>query len=161
MGNKRSPHLRKSSLTPVFFTDRDLGKLFPELLRNAGICTEGHSDHFPDYVKDEFWLTEVGRKGWFCLTHDKRIRYRPHEKAAIMMSGLGLFVLVGDAKHQELAENFINTLNKVKKFIKKYPRPFIAKIYRPTKKPSLPSRARPGNVKLWVSHEDWLRKGHE
>lgn len=161
MGNKRSPHLRKGSLTPVFFTDRDLGKLVPKLLRKAGISVEGHSDRFPHDVKDEVWLTEVGRKGWFCLTHDKRIRYRPNEIAAVMRADVGLFILVGRATYQELADNFIKTLHKVERFVEKHKRPFIAKVSRPTKKLRLSSRERPGEVKLWLSYEQWLRRTRE
>jgi len=77
-------------LTPVFFTDPDLGKLVPELLQEAGINVEKHSDHFPDDVKDDDWLTQVGRNGWFCLTHNKRIRYRPNERDAVMHAGVSL-----------------------------------------------------------------------
>ena len=155
MGNKRSPHLRKGSLTPVFFTDRDLGKLVPNLLRRAGISVERHSDHFPHDEKDEIWLSEVGRKGWFCLTRDKGIRYKPNEKDAVMRAGVGLFILIGNAPSSELADNFINTVDKVQNFIQKHPRPFIAKIYRPTKTPTPSKKIRPGEVKLWLSHADW------
>jgi hypothetical protein len=34
-------------LTLVFFTDRDLGTLFPEILKDAGFSVERHRDHFP------------------------------------------------------------------------------------------------------------------
>ena len=120
---------------------------------------ERHCDYFPDDAKDEDWLTEVGKKGWFCLTHNKRIRYSPNEIDAVMRAGVGLFVLMGArAAHRELAENFVNTSNKVHKFIKTHPRPFIAKIYRPTKKLRLSSASRPGDVKLWLSYEDWERR---
>jgi hypothetical protein len=46
-------------LSIVLFTDRDLGKQFPDLLRSAGIHVERHTDHFQDAVPDEEWLTEV------------------------------------------------------------------------------------------------------
>lgn len=104
-------------MTPVFFTDRDLGKLVPELLQEAGINVEKHSDHFPDDVKDVDWLAQVGLKGWFCLTHNKRIRYRPNERDAVMHAGVGLFILIGSATHRELANNFFNTLHKMESFI--------------------------------------------
>ena len=141
-------------MTPVFFTDRDLGNLVPELLRDVGVNVKKHSDYFPDDAKDEDWLIQVGQKGWFCLTHDRRIRYKSNEKAAVMRAGVGLFILVGHAPHRELANNFINTLHKVESFIKKNKRPFIAKIYRPYKKPCSLSSSRPGRVVLWLSYEE-------
>ena len=145
-------------MTPIFFTDRNLGKLIPKLLRKTGINAEKHSDHFPDDARDGEWLTEVGRRNWYCLTHDRRIRYKPNEKDAVMRAGIGLFILVGNATHQELANNLVNTLHKIERFIEKHNRPFIAKIYRPSKKFRSLSTRRPGNVELWLSHEEWTKR---
>jgi len=141
-------------LTPVFFTDRDLGNLFPEQLITAGIRVERHSDHFAPDATDEDWLTRVGRHGWFCLTHDRRIRYKPNQIDAVMRGGVGLFVLIGNATHSELADNFVRTIHKVKQFIKKYKRPFIAKI-RSHRNPRSLSGNKPGDVKLWLSYNEW------
>lgn len=113
----------------VFFTDRDLGKQFPNLLSQAGLVVEKHADHFADIAKDEEWLTEIGRRGWYAITHDQRIRYKPNEKAAVMQAGVGLFVLIGTAPFVELARNFIINFTKIEQFIKEYQWPFIAKIY--------------------------------
>jgi hypothetical protein len=38
----------------VYFTDRDLGKRFPEILRASGLNPE---------TPDEVWLEEVGKRG--------------------------------------------------------------------------------------------------
>jgi hypothetical protein len=32
-------------LTLVFFTDRDLGTTFPEILKSGGLAVERHRDH--------------------------------------------------------------------------------------------------------------------
>jgi len=144
-------------LTPVFFTDRDLGKLIPELLRKAGINVEKHSDHFRHDARDEEWLTEAGRRNWFCLTHNWRIRYKPNEKDAVMRAGVGLFILAGSATHQELANNLVNTFHNIERFIENHNRPFIAKIYRPSKKLRSLSGNRPGHVELWLSYEEWVK----
>lgn len=64
-------------MSSTFFTDRDLGKMFPAILREAGILVERHADHFDQNEKDEVWLAEVGRRGWVALTHNLRIRYQP------------------------------------------------------------------------------------
>ncbi len=141
----------------VFFTDRDLGKLFPKILRDSGLIVEKHSDHFKDDTKDEDWLEKVGKKGWIVLTHDKGIRYKPNEIDAIMQSGIGLFVLVGKATHKELAENFVATIHKIYNFIEKNSPPFIAKTYRP----SIGSKQKIrkfGEVKLWLSHKDFIER---
>jgi len=94
----------------VFFTDRDLGKQFPDILKKAGVIVERHIDHFADNAKDPEWLTIVGNRGWYVLTHDRRIRYKPNEIAAVEKFSVGLFVIVGKAPFAELAQNFVFTL---------------------------------------------------
>jgi hypothetical protein len=65
-------------LTFVFFTDRDLGTRFPEILKGAGLSVERHADHFLPDCPDEDWLAEVGKRQWVALTHNLRIRYTPN-----------------------------------------------------------------------------------
>jgi hypothetical protein len=57
------------SPAPVFFTDRDLGKKFPEILRAAGPKVERHADHFRQDTLDvavryrpagATWLRQLG-----------------------------------------------------------------------------------------------------
>jgi hypothetical protein len=138
----------------VFFTDRDLGKRFPKILKDAGVKVEKHGDHFADDAKDEEWLEKIGELGWFALTHDQRIRYKPNEIAAVKKFRVGLFVLVGKAPFHELAYNFINTLPKIEKFINKNSRPFIAKIYRPDQKSIELKQRKSGSVQMWVSFKE-------
>lgn len=51
-------------MTLVFFTDRDLGSAFPEILKRAGFAVERHRDHFLPDCPDEDWLAEVGKREW-------------------------------------------------------------------------------------------------
>jgi hypothetical protein len=104
-------------LSATFFTDRDLGRAFPASLREAGIPVEEHADHFTPEVPDTEWLQMVGRRGWFVLTHDRRIRYRPNERDAVLKHEVGLFILIGAAPFSELADNFIASLGKIERFI--------------------------------------------
>lgn len=132
----------------VFFTDRDLGKQFPAILKEAGIPIERHIDHFADDAKDEEWLSEVGKRGWYAITHDRKIRYKPNEKAAVKKFGVGLFVVIGKAPFSELASNFVLTYPKITRFIRKYRQPFIAKIYRSEVGGR---KAKSGYIKMWES----------
>ena len=61
----------------VYFTDRDLGKRFPDILQDAGLTVERHADHFVHNAPDEEWLAKVSARGWIALTHNQRIRCRP------------------------------------------------------------------------------------
>lgn len=135
----------------IFFTDRNLGKQFPQLLKSSGIDVERHSDHFADDATDELWLEEIGKKGWFAITHDQRIRYRLNEKLAVRNYTVGLFIVIGKVPFKELALNFINTHAKTLKFIQNNQRPFIAKIYRPSPEELKQNSQKPGRVTLWES----------
>ena len=134
----------------TFFTDRNLGKQFPNILKENGIAVERHFDHFADNATDEEWLSEIGKRGWYVLTHDQRIRYKPNEKEAVRIHGIGMFVLIGKVPFPELAGNFVATYPRILRFIKKHPPPFIAKIYRSTKKSA---KKQAGIVQMWESFE--------
>jgi PIN like domain len=132
----------------VFFTDRDLGKQFPAILKEAGIHVERHIDHFADNAKDEEWLSEIGKRGWYAITHDRRIRSKPNERAAVRKFRVGLFIVVGKAPFPELANNYVLTYTKISRFIKRYQRPFIAKIYRSEVSGK---KEKAGYIKMWES----------
>lgn len=133
----------------VFFTDRDLGKQFPEILRAAGCRVERHADHFAPAASDEAWLAHVGRKGWCAVTHDARIRYKPNELAAVVRHRVRLLVVVGKAPLPQLATNFAMTLPRIHAFLNEHEPPFIAKMYRPTPSALDANPSAPGAVELW------------
>jgi len=142
----------------IFFSDRDLGsKIFPTILRLSGIQLEIHDDHFGPETWDEEWITEAGQRGWYCVSRNKDIRYKKNEIKAVMSAGVGLFILVGPtATHEELAKNFVRTIAGIQRFTERHERPFIAKIYRPTKQQSERApKIRGGRVELWTDYEQW------
>ena len=141
-------------MTQVFFTDRDLGKQFPAILRTAGILVEAHSDHFAHDTPDDEWLPEVGRRGWVVLTHDQRIRYKSNERDAVMSNGVAMFVLIGTIPHPSLAHGFVATHSRVAAFLTRHSPPFIARIYQGPPA-SAPGEFKSGRVELWLGKHDW------
>ncbi len=135
-------------MSRVFFTDRDLGKRFPEILRSAGLSVERHADHFPADCPDETWLAHVGQKGWIAVTHDSRIRYKPNELAAVVRHKLALLVVIGRAPYPLLAESFVATSGRVIAFLDRHEPPFIAKVYRPAAGEVALNAAAPGSIVL-------------
>ena len=130
-------------MTRRYFTDRDLGKQFGEILKAGGLTVERHSDHFAPDTPDEVWLAEVGRRGWIALTHDRNIRYKPNELDAVIRHRVGLLVIIRKAPFPELARAFVATLPSIEYFLDNHAPPFIAKVYRPA-----PSEAA-GHVEMW------------
>jgi PIN like domain len=139
-------------LSTVYFTDRDLGRQFPAILRAGEIAVEEHGDHFDPSTPDDVWLAEIANRRWVAITHDRRIRYKANERDAVMQAGIALLVVIGNAPYPELASNFVRTIDRIERFLEAHEPPFIAKVYRPQ------SDGVHGRVELWLSHEDWLKR---
>jgi hypothetical protein len=136
-------------LSFVYFTDRDLGKRFPDILISGGLTVERHADHFAHDTPDEMWLEEIGRRRWIALSHDRRIRYKPNELHAVMQHGVALLVIVGKAPLPDLAHAFVNSLNIVESFLGRHKPPFIAKVYRPSIAEIARCSAASGRIEFW------------
>jgi PIN like domain len=136
-------------LSFVYFTDRDLGKRFPETLRLAGLTVERHDDHFKNDTPDDEWLEAVGKRGWIALSHDQRIRYKPNERDAVIRHRVALLVIVGKAPFPDLARAFVATLPRIEPFLSRHKPPFIAKVFQPTPAEMVQRRAAPGRIELW------------
>jgi len=117
-------------VSAVFFTDRNLGKQFPDILREAGLEVERHDDHFGPDTADVEWIPTVAAQGWVAISHDERIRYKPDEKAAVLTHGLGLLLMAGKAPFPDLARYFLRALPRVQRFLMVHRPPFIAKVRR-------------------------------
>ena len=134
---------------PVFFTDRNLGKQFPQALRDAGLTVERHQDHFVHDCPDEAWLEGVGQAGWIAVTHDRKIRYKPNELAAVIQHRVPLLIVIGDAPFPRLAESFVATQARILEFVARHRPPYIAKVYRPSAKELTTNPKAPGRVEYW------------
>jgi hypothetical protein len=117
---------------PVFFLDRNFGrKTVAAALREAGFRIEVQDDHFTQDTRDEVWLSDVGKRGWFVLTRDERIRYRRLEQEAVHRFRVGMFLLVHwkGSTGPTMAAALIKAKAAIMRFASKQRRPFIAKVY--------------------------------
>src|SRR5262245_54270873 len=134
---RRSPRRSSTSGPPshVFFVDADLcSKAFLNVLHQAGLTVESHHEHFQEGTPDEVWLELVGTNGWIALSRNKEIRHNSFETDRLMEFQARAFMLIGHAVPpppgarsrfmEELAENFVRTLNKVTRFLEKHEGPF-------------------------------------
>ncbi len=136
-------------MSRVYFTDRDLGKRFPEILTATGLTVERHHDLFPPDGSDEEWLEHCGRNARVALTHNERIRYTPNEFAAVMAHRVALLIVIGKVPLAELARNFVKTLPKIETFLEEHEPPYIAKVYRPSPAELKRDSESPGTIVLW------------
>lgn len=128
-----------------YFTDRDLGRKFPESLKAAGFAVVTHDEEFGPLTPDDEWLAKVGANGWLGLTRDARIRYSPLAMQVLMKTGARLFVLVGKLTTSECADLVTCNRQQIEELAAGQPGAFIAKIRR-------------DGVHLWISEKEW-RKG--
>jgi hypothetical protein len=135
----------------VYFTDRDLGKRFPEILTAAGLTVERHHDFFAPAGSDEQWLEHCGRNRRIAITHNERIRYTPNELAAVVRHRVALLVVVGKVPHADLAHSFVNTLPRIEAFLDEHEPPYIAKVYRPSISELARHADASGSVLLWYT----------
>ena len=135
----------------VYFTDRDLGLRFPEILRMAGLAVERHLDHFAHDAPDEQWLAQTGARGWVALTHNSRIRYTPNEKAAVIRHKVRLLIIVGHAPYPKLADSFVATRVRIERFLERRAPPLIAKVYRASPEELERNPSAPGRIEQWFS----------
>ncbi len=147
-------------MSRTYFTDRDLGRAFPQILRDAGLTVEAFDDHFGPETGDEHWLKTIGRRGWIALSHDKQIRYKPTERNAVMRHGVALLLLIGKAPQPRLAQTFVATRDRIERFLDHETPPFIAKVSRPSSADLARNPAAAGSVTLWLSHAEWKRGCH-
>lgn len=133
----------------VFFTDRDLGLRFPEILANSGLRVERHRDLFPPDCVDEVWLERIGKEGWIAVSHDTRIRYKPNELAAVIKHRVRLLVVIGKAPFPELARHFVATMPRIAAFVEQHTTPWIGKVYRPSLSEIARNPEASGSVALW------------
>ena len=136
-------------MSRVYFTDRDLGKRFPEILTSAGLTVERHHDLFPADGSDVQWLEHCGRNGRISLSHNERIRYTPNELAAVIRHRVALVIVSGKVPFPDLARNFVASLARIEAFLDEHEPPYIAKVYRPSEAELKRKPTMPGSITLW------------
>ena len=130
----------------TFFIDRCLGKrLIAKTFQSSGIAVEIHDDHFSEDAQDVDWLPEIGKRGWVVLTKDARISKNCLERMAVTSAGISMFILASqNLSGKQMADIFLGAVTKMQKFVRTYPAPFIAKIYRD------------GRVEMWKDAQTLL-----
>lgn len=131
---------------PIFFIDWCLGKSVATALIAVGAQIEHHGDHFAQNTTDTTWLSVVGDRGWVVLTKDQAIGSNVLELRAMADANVKVFSLAsGNLTRQQMANLFVNILEKLEKFAQGNQSPFIAKIYKD------------GRIAVWRNHTQLLK----
>ena len=91
----------------------------------------------------------AGSRGWVAVTHDRRIRSKPNELAAVIEHRVALIVVIGQAPFSDLARSFVATRSQIQRFVTANTPPFIAKCYRAAPTDLARNPTAPGRIERW------------
>ena len=116
----------------MIFIDRSIPRSVAEALKLVRSDVRWLEDEFAHNVKDAEWLREIGGRGWLVVGRDRRIRYRPAEKQAIIDARVGYFCIAQDANptRWEYLRLIATTLDQMERLYTTTDRPFIYAIYK-------------------------------
>lgn len=152
-GTKRSPTPPEP---PTFFTDRDLGKIFPRILSENRLLVERYADHFQEAnVSDHEWIAFAARQGWVSISHDKNIKWDPVAVRTVMEAGGRLFILrAKQLTGPEKAQLFLDARQAVEATLRRQAsEAFIATIRRAASKAGVLK----AEVRLTLTCAEWRR----
>lgn len=141
-----------------FFADRSFGsRIFPVILREAGVTVHLHKDYFHPDAPDVEWVPLVAEKGWPIISPDLKISQHRLEVAAVMTSGAAMFcVSGGHCPGPAQAHNFLRCLPTILKILETTERPFIAKVYQPN--PDDPADTKTKRVQVKLTLPEWEKR---
>lgn len=116
----------------MIFIDRSIPRSVAEALKLVREDVRWLEDEFAHDVPDADWLREVGSRGWLVIGRDRRIRYRPAEKQAILDHRVGYFCIAQDANptRWEYLRLIVGTLDQMEQLFATVERPFIYGVYK-------------------------------
>jgi hypothetical protein len=111
----------------VIFIDASLPRTVADELKKVRKDVVFKHDIFPPGTDDAIWLRKVGIEGWLAITHDRHIRTRHGERAALMEHGVGCFILTykQDLQKPEIARIVFDHLPEMEQKFRDTTRPFI------------------------------------
>ena len=120
----------------TYYLDENLhGERFASVLRGAALNIELCKDHGFSGVDDTLWIPDIARRGWIIVTGDIKTRHKVWERRVIITSKARMLHLRRgkNGTHQVLAQNFVNTLPRIERFLQTNAAPCLATVTRPSK----------------------------
>lgn len=114
------------------YFDRSIGKSVPLALRAVGVevAFDGERYRRPGVppTADDVWIEEASRRGEVIVYKDKRIRYRPEERAAFARADARMFLLGGNLNRFEMLRLLMVAWPEMARLAAAEPSPFIFRV---------------------------------
>jgi hypothetical protein len=99
-----------------------------DFLSARAVTVHRYGDYFAPQVPDTEWMALVGQHGWTVITTDKRIRYRPLERAAVEKNKVGMYCFTSNMGSDKMVAALEKAFPRMRTIHAKQPRPYIATI---------------------------------
>ena len=115
------------------YFDRSIGKSVPLALRAVGAEVAFDAERYPHApsvapTSDDVWIEEASRRGEVIVYKDKRIRYRPEERAAFARADARMFLLGGNLNRFEMLRLLMVAWPEMARLAAAEPSPFIFRV---------------------------------
>jgi hypothetical protein len=112
------------------YFDRSIGKSVPRALREVGVEVAYHTERYPDQpaLPDDRWIQDASRADEIVIHKDKRIRYRPEERAAFVRAGARMFLLGGNLNRFDMLRLLMIAWPDMARAVECEPAPFIYRV---------------------------------
>jgi len=108
-----------------FFVDNNLSPQLAAGMKGFGEDVVHLTEVFSSEVEDTEFLARLGSEGWYLVTRDDRIRYRPAEFTAFLEHRIGAFFMGGkNLRRCQLIQQFVRNWPRMKELARKTRRPF-------------------------------------
>lgn len=119
----------------ILFFDRNTGTAIPKALKEhlkpPGMQVEYHQLYFDPLAQDDFWLAQVGGRGWFVIGQDYSFHKRDPELAAIRTHEVGVFYLWGsESTKWECLRAFAKGYDNIVRVAATVDRPFVYRVHK-------------------------------
>lgn len=115
------------------YFDRSIGKAVPLALRAVGADVAFDAERYPQApgvapTGDDVWIDDASRRGEVIVYKDKRIRYRPEERAAFVRAGARMFLLGGNLSRFEMLRLLMIAWSEIIRLVEADSPPFIYRV---------------------------------
>jgi predicted nuclease of predicted toxin-antitoxin system len=112
-----------------FLIDENLSVRFAESLRAIGQDIDHVTEVLYEGAPDTEVLEFAGTNGYFLITKDNRIRYKPNEKAALRRHQVGVFLLGGkNMTFLETYQQLVRNWDRILECAEETQKPFVRRI---------------------------------
>jgi len=112
-----------------FFLDNNLSEQLARGMKEFGEDVVHLKEFFATDTDDPVWLERIGSEGWFLITRDDRVRFRPAELTALKENRVGAFFLGGKNLNRcQLNQQVVRNWPRIKEYARKTRTPFAYRI---------------------------------